>query len=528
MKYQEVLAFMAGLWLVAEISNHIGTGPGDPGRRRYLYPDIDPRLLYKTPTGFCFGRDKKTGRYICYARKPPEGQKELGGSKNVLVNGGSGTGKSTAILIPAILGQSGDEVDAVQLIIDIKKELSEICGRKNDVIFDPQDRYSYGYDPFYALSDSSSTQDIYGQMHLIASCLIPLSKTDDGPWTKAARQLLTGFLVYFFKANKKDDKGRPIPRTLPNLLKMILEKDIDCLVKEIIDTCPPASIPFRFTQHYLKMGADTKMSVDFNLRLRLQELTSDADLVYSLSDNPRKFSPRNLVQHGNGRSDHIYLAVPEDRLEQYGPIIFLILGQTFNYILSLPEAKNDPSRKSIQILIDECSALVAGVGRIEGLTQFLRVCRSKNSQVMILCQSLAGLRCSMSKDEVDDMLSNCSMKVILDASVQDDQKLFSGYCPKYTARKRSYSGSGSNRKVTTSYEQRCIMEPSDFLDLKNEAVFIHNSIGYMRARKVYFFSNPYYMRLAGVARPKSSSFLKIIHIISDTLKSFLKKEEQNG
>jgi len=352
---EALIAILGGLWIFSEVTSYMSSRPGDSGRSKYLYPPIDARLLYKTPTGFCFGRDKKSGKYVCYAAQPPKGQGDIGGSKNVAVIGGSGSGKSSALLIPGILGQYADESDGVQLIVDIKCELSEVCARKNDLIFNPQVRYSTGYDPLYALSDCSTTQEIYVQMQLISISLLPASKNDDGLWTKAARQLLTGFLVYLYKKNIKDDMGRVLPKTLPNLLKYLLERDIDAMVKEIKDNCSSHSLPFRFCQHYLNMGTDTKMSVDLNLRLRIQEITSDEDLVYSLSDNPVKFSPKDLVQYGKGRSNHIFLAVPEDKLEQYSPILFMVFSQVFHHILGLPEAKSDPDRKSIQILIAKAS-----------------------------------------------------------------------------------------------------------------------------------------------------------------------------
>ena len=116
---------------------------------------------------------------------------------HALVIGGSGSGKSSAILIPTLLSVSHIGL----FCIDIKGELWSKTRRLDDdrvVIVDFQDRNLFGWDALAALNRkaSPSDQDIREQMEEIADSLIPISAKDSQEfWKQSARSLLIGELV---------------------------------------------------------------------------------------------------------------------------------------------------------------------------------------------------------------------------------------------------------------------------------------------------------------------------------------------
>ena len=91
------------------------------------------------PLGIVLG--KYHGKYVC---RPVEQD------GHYLIVGGSGSGKSSALIIPTLLINN----DVPAFVLDIKGELSRLAKKKGDArvhIFNPNDRRSYGYDPFYSL-----------------------------------------------------------------------------------------------------------------------------------------------------------------------------------------------------------------------------------------------------------------------------------------------------------------------------------------------------------------------------------------
>lgn len=125
------------------------------GREAARYPPVPKPLLHKDPTGtVVLGKDKHTGRYV---------GKKLGEPGHIFLIGGSGSGKSSCVAIPTLMaGMSTTTMSTTTnpnfrlVALDIKGELhskSTKFGDENVIVFDPQDRSTYGYDPFYLLNE---------------------------------------------------------------------------------------------------------------------------------------------------------------------------------------------------------------------------------------------------------------------------------------------------------------------------------------------------------------------------------------
>ena len=97
---------------------------------------------------------------------------------------------------------------------------------------------------------------------------------------------------------------------------------------------------------------------------------------------------------------------------------------------------------------------------------------------------------AFTENEVADLISNCPYIVVLSASSTKTQKSVCSWCGKYKARKQSWSGSGKDRNVSVSYEEKDIVEPSDLLTLPNtgEAILI-SPYGYSRIKKVPYYED---------------------------------------
>ena len=163
------------------------------GLEEFRYPTVDKKLISVKPTGIIFGKYKH--RYVC--KRPDE-------DGHVIILGGSGSGKSSTVIIPMLLCNE----DIGSFCIDIKGELSYKASDytdSNTVIFNPLNRFSYGYDVFYALSDNSSSQELYEVVQNIVYSLISISASEKNPfWKNSARALLMGLMINYYKKGAKN------------------------------------------------------------------------------------------------------------------------------------------------------------------------------------------------------------------------------------------------------------------------------------------------------------------------------------
>ena len=131
--------------------------------------------------GFVFG--KHNGNYVVKSEDK---------DGHIMVVGGVGRGKSTCIAMPTLRAWK-----STVFAIDIKGELSGYASkyRKNIKVFNPQDKNSYGYDPYMFLNNSTNPAQ---EARAIAQAIIPLPPdTKDPFWIDNAQTLLTGAILHY-------------------------------------------------------------------------------------------------------------------------------------------------------------------------------------------------------------------------------------------------------------------------------------------------------------------------------------------
>ena len=443
----------------------------DDGKGKYEYPAVNSCMLFKEPIGMVFGRQGK--KYVC---RPEDWE------GNSIIAGGSGSGKTSCIILPYILWCM--ENGFHQLIIDIKGELSSKCispKTSDAVIINPEDRSSYGFDPFGLLDEDSTQDQITRCIQTICNSLIPPAKSSENDfWSISARSMLFGIISYFYRYEEIRD--------LTEIIRKALSQPIDQLIKKIIEDVTPGSIEYSSLINFHGMPAETLLSVFSNLKNRIEKLIVDQDLAYALGANPRKVRPQDLLYTS------VFLVVNEGNLALWNQFIILIINETMLWAMSdLKEASEEQDRPWMGMVIDETVALLSGLeGKISNLVQGSRFLRSKRFRLTIVCQSIAGLKTVYSPEEVDDLLSNFSYKIILNTEVSSDAEIWAKLIPQYEAKKYSYSGSGINRKTTTSTEKRQLVDLSDLsrLPQKGELILLSPTTGYCRLKKASVYTDP--------------------------------------
>ena len=448
------------------------------GRSRAKYPKLNKKLLFKNPTGIIFGKWKN--RYVC---KP----NDVDG--HCFIIGGSGSGKSSCLVIPTLLANP----DIAKFVLDIKGELSFKSvkyGSENIAIFNPQDRSTYGYNPFFLLNKDSTNQTILETMQLVAFSLIQLNAHEKDPfWKVSARNLLIGLLIYYYKQGVTD---------FVSIVDEILGKPIEENIQAVMENSKPNSNEYHYIVQFSNMAKETLYSVVGNINNHLVIFANDNDIRFAFKDNPLKMNPHMLE---DGYS--IYLSIREEKLSAYYDVLQLIINQTLAELEKRPEDSHN-----ILFCIDELPRILSA-GKLEHLLDGIKTLRSRRVTLFLITQSLEALMNAYSENEVADIISNCPYIVVLSASSVKTLKLLTELCGKYRAKKRQWNGDGKKQKISITFEDKPIVKPDELMTLQNtgEAILI-SPYGYSRIKKT-----PYYKGKA--FKDKANEIIKYNQTISN-------------
>lgn len=457
----------------------------DPGLNKAKYPVPPKRMLYKQPEGFCFGKYK--GKYIC---------KRVDEPGSILVQGSSGSSKSTSTIQTFLLNPANKE-NCNCLVLDLKHELTDFCVGADEIyslqnqtgkviVLDPMDRQKgWGYDPFWQLNEESTETEVHEVMEMVADSIIPMAKGDSQVWDMSAKLYFRAGATYFYYYDKIG--------TLPAIIRELKSHTIPEIVEKVLAKAKPGDCCYVDMIGFKGMAEETYTSIDMNLSNRIVQFATSPDLVWCLESNPKKCNPADML------TKSIYLCVPENKLQKWSQLIFLVFNQYLTWMMSLPEKAEDPDRKYMAMILDETVALLAGIGApMPLLTQCLRIgARGKGCTMLICCQSISGLYETMGKEQTKDLVANCQYKYVLDSTDSETSTEIIGWCGKYMHRKISSAGYGSKRKETTAYQEEDIVDEQELLTLPStgEAILITNQAGYMRLEKVLSYKEPFFKYL---------------------------------
>ena len=344
---------------------------------------------------------------------------------HVLVVGTNGSGKSV------VIAKSTLETWRAPLVaLDIKGELSEHYRRlakKGRVerpykVFDPANGGVH-YNPYALLKveDPAFPQFV----REIADAIIPLPLDARDPyWIHMARHLLSGAIAYCFcnqmsfsetmsyiQAASTAELCQKIKSSSNLLARMFVSK--------ISDLKPEhhAIIESEVVSHTMVFATDSL----------IQDALSD-------DKDSEMFSWDCLMDN---EAPNIFLALSQDRLEQWSGVIRLMVTQLIRQLERRPDRFSDEKHEvpPLLILLDEFPML----GKMDIITSGLTTLRSKNVTFCLFLQSIAQLDAVYGSNVQRIMVDNCQYKAILNVTEPDSQEYFSKLFGSVLAENRSHS-----------------------------------------------------------------------------------------
>ncbi len=290
---------------------------------------------------------------------------------HIAVFGGTGSGKTTGIAIPTLYTWKGTVFS-----FDFKGDLISHIGKRHAItlyMLDGKDNYFY-CDPFSVLRQGGKRNLIQNAREL-ANAIIPLPppNTTDPIWSEAARDVLTGAIVYFFN----------LKATFIEAMVNIKSISMIELFKKIkVD--PSASICVNLD---LTLNPKTLAGVSLELHSRIAVFATDPVIqdTFSPSEDGRKCP----LTWGSLENSDIVIRIDQSRLDQWSGAVRLMLVQMIRTLERRPE-KYTPEGADVKptlLLLDEFPQY----GKVEAITSALKILRSKNVTIALFCQSLSDL-----------------------------------------------------------------------------------------------------------------------------------------
>lgn len=423
--------------------------------KNYIKKDNKTNVILKESSrdsaeGIIFGIEK---RNLVFSPTNAEG--------HISVFGGSGVGKTSAILIPTLLKWKG-----TSLTIDISGDISKNVNMENKLVYQPGNG-SIPYNVFYQIDlvdEKSKKNELLEQL---AFLMMPdndeFSDASQFYNTEGRKILTASFIAFYFAGYDFID-----------ICKMVFQSSWKDLFSRIDETKNQDAIQYinSFEGASEQNTSGCKQACDAVIKLFAINETIQKSIGRPV-DGSEGFDPSKL------ETKNVFVVIDDSKLKLYAPLLHLITAQCLEFF----SERSNESKTNILFCLDEFVSL----GKLE-ITDALRKLRKKHVRIMILTQSMADIDLLYGKSERMAMMNNFSFKVILEASDTETQDYFAkliGYKP---TKKKSVSTSNVNTTKTLADDKEWIIEPAKLARLGDNLILLYRE-GYRLLKKNFYFKH---------------------------------------
>lgn len=399
--------------------------------------------------GVVFG---KKGMNVIYSPTNQEG--------HIAVFGGSGLGKTSALLIPTLRSWTG-----TSFTIDISGDICKNVDMPHKMIYEPANPKSIPYNIFGPIDRLKNEDDKNEALEELAFLMMP----DDEKMADTAkffntegRKILTASLIAFYHAGMDF-----IP-----ICEKIVGSSWKDLFNAIDSTEYSKAIQYinSFAGASEQNTAGCKQSADAVLKLFATNERVKRTIRRPYSQEVA-FTPSRLEKN------NVFVVVDDSKLKLYAPLLHIITAQSLEYFSN----RSNDSKTTILFCLDEFASL----GKIE-ITDALRKLRKKHVRIMMLTQSMADIDLIYGHDERMAMMNNYRFKVVLGADDTDTQEYFAKLIGHQDTKKHSTSSNANQTTHTESEAKEWVIEPAELARLGKELVLLHPD-GHLKLKKNFYY-----------------------------------------
>lgn len=419
-----------------------------------LGSDLNTAMLGKGK-GIVFGKiAKKRELYL-----------PAGNEGHVLVVGGSGSGKTSSVLIPTIesfCSRGGGTAFVIDISDDISSVLADKLGDRA-LSFCPWSAADDGnkWNVFAAIDQATTNDARLELLEQLAYILMPQGDGSSSPSTyyqDGGRSILIATLQAFSRELDFVD-----------VCKLITESSWRDLFNRIEDA----------QDHVASTMLNEFRGTDDRSIAGCYQNCVKAVKPFARGTLATKFG-RDGLSPATLKVKSLFVCIPDAKLKISADLLRLISSQALEFFAS----RSNDDRHPILFALDEFASL-GQIDIVEGLRKY----RKKHINIMVCTQSLADLEELYGRDATAVLYNNFKYKAILqvsDHATQDRISVEIGEIKCYTTSTTRQDGGGSS--LTKTEATRRVIEPSLLATLpsREECLLVHPS-GAIMLKKNYYF-----------------------------------------
>ena len=364
------------------------------GRPEDIAPYVDPKfennvILTQTERLMMSNRpkDPKTAR-----------------NKNVLVVGGSGSGKTRFFIKPNLM-----QLHSSYVVTDPKGSIAVECGKlmlrngyKVKIFNSINFKKSHHYNPFAYIH---SEKDILKLVTTLIANTKGDGKSGDDFWQKAETLLYTALIGYIHYEAPEEEQNFATLIEMINAMEVreddeTFENNVDLAFKELASREPNHFAVRQYKKCKLAAGKTAK-SINISCGARLAPFDIQELREITMYDE------LELDTLGD-RKTALFL-IMSDTDSTFNFLISMIYSQLFNLLCEkADDVYGGRLPVHVRCLIDEC----ANIGQIPNLEKLMATIRSREISACLVLQAQSQLK-ALYKDNADTIIGNCDSSIFL-------------------------------------------------------------------------------------------------------------------
>lgn len=372
---------------------------------------------------------------------------------HIVVFGPSGTGKTSALLIPTLRSWEG-----TALVVDISGDIAANVHTANKIVYDPTAEDCIPYDVFASINAVDDDTERQERLEQLAYLLLPDKANDSEAgvfFCKNGRKMITAALICYY------GMGWEFIKICEHFLSNDWRSLLNDIAKQENTTANMYISSFAGASEQNTAGC--KQAADDALKL----FATNAKIKNALR---KPASYEQSICPATLETNSIYIYIPDEKLKIYGDLLRIITAQSMEYFSARPKE----NKKMILFCLDE----FASFGKLQ-IVESLRKVRKHFCRILVISQSLSDLDMIYGKDERKAMMGNFAITVILGCKDTETQEYFS----KLAGNKRPLFATEAEKQKATP-----IIEPADLAQLGDDLIILSDD-GYRRLKKNYYFKN---------------------------------------
>ena len=325
-------------------------------------------------------------------------------NKNVLVVGGSGSGKTRFFIKPNLM-----QLHSSYVVTDPKGSIAVECGKlmlRNDYkvkIFNSINfKKSHHYNPFAYIH---SEKDILKLVTTLIANTKGDGKSGDDFWQKAETLLYTALIGYIHYEAPEEEQNFATLIEFINAMEVreddeTFENNVDLAFKELAQREPNHFAVRQYKKYKLAAGKTAK-SINISCGARLAPFDIQELREITMYDE------LELDTLGD-RKTALFL-IMSDTDSTFNFLISMIYSQLFNLLCEkADDVYGGRLPVHVRCLIDEC----ANIGQIPNLEKLMATIRSREISACLVLQAQSQLK-ALYKDNADTIIGNCDSSIFL-------------------------------------------------------------------------------------------------------------------